>query len=683
MPALSIRSRLLALTLVLLVIPYVGYRYVQEMEGFLRDGLDEALLGGARALAGALHGRSGLFPRPGSDAESDLHAHALSSAPQLDGYDGEWGALARRARDLHWHTSGVSEAPPRLALGRHGDHLYMLLDVIDASALIAQPGEPLSGDHVVLRVIDAAGQRHHYLIDTSDSGPVQALALQRDRLGQPHTRRELRIHGFERRSESGYSLELRVPLALLGAQLAVSVVDAAERGRAARHAASNAVDGELGVLVLPSSDIARIIAALGSTPGRRVWVVDAQARVLATGGSLERESHEHTPALLSWVLGRPGAARFADPGLVERLDNPEVASALGGSSATRWRATATDLYVVSAAHPVWTADQVVGAVLVEETSQPIQTARSRALAELFVSTLAVFALAGLALALYASSLGRRLRRLLAEVHAATDRHGRVVDTIGSGHGRDEIGALAGGFSDLLGRLARSDHRLEWLAGSVSQGLRTPLAAMHAALDDLESKAAGPALAPEGVERARQGLQGVQSVIERMSALARTAESMRKAEMAPLDLGELLSAALDDHRHTWPDRDLQLERPAGPMPVTGDAALLRQMLDELLASAVDAASAGAPVVVHLGRVRGRYRLRVASRSSRQPFARPGEPSGSGVSAGHERPVPAAPRPDPGLCIVSLIGEGHGGSVRATHDEDSGELRLEVELPEARV
>ena len=68
--------RLLAASLTLLVIPYAGYRYVSEMEAFLRVGFEQSLLGGARALAGALHGRSSLFPTDTGDAP-DFYASAV------------------------------------------------------------------------------------------------------------------------------------------------------------------------------------------------------------------------------------------------------------------------------------------------------------------------------------------------------------------------------------------------------------------------------------------------------------------------------------------------------------------------------------------------------------------------------------------------------------------------------
>ena len=50
----SLRLKLLLVTLILLAIPWMGYRYVREMEDFLRQGQENALLATARAVAAVL-----------------------------------------------------------------------------------------------------------------------------------------------------------------------------------------------------------------------------------------------------------------------------------------------------------------------------------------------------------------------------------------------------------------------------------------------------------------------------------------------------------------------------------------------------------------------------------------------------------------------------------------------------
>jgi two-component system, OmpR family, sensor histidine kinase ChvG len=677
-PLISIRTRLLALSVVLLVIPYVGYRYVVEMEGFLRTGFEEALLGGSRALAGALHGRRSLFPEH-TNNQPDLYAYPLSSAPQLDGYGQEWGAVGSRRRELEWDKSGQSAPPPTVAMGLHANHLYVLLDVEDNTSQQAVRENPLSGDHIVLRVIDRAAQRHHYLIDTSDSGPVQARELVRDKLGQPGTRRELRIHGVERRSTAGYTLELRVPMALLGGQLALSVTDAQGARGSTTQAGSTQPDAELGALIIPSSDISAIVTALGATPGRRVWVVDKESRVLARGGTLAREAkRSHTPAIFAWILGLPSKVQYEDAGPVDRLDTAEVHNALAGASATRWRATSDrNQFIVSAAHPVWAGDEVIGAVLTEESSAPIQTARSQALTELFIATLGLFLLASVALVLFASSLSRRLRRLLREASTAIDDHGRVVGDVGAGYGSDEIGELAGGVRELLDRLAQYNRYLERLASRLSHELRTPLAVIRSSLDNIEQVADSED--PQFLERARTGVQRLQSLITRMSEVTRIEEAVRNCESGPIALTELMPAVLDGYRDIWPNQTFELVASPNVGEIEGSAELLIQMLDKLVANALDFAAPGTPIEVHLEPTERNVSVRVVNYGSQLPTDMGEKLFESMVSIRPRQSEGDQPHLGLGLHIVRLIAQAHAGTVSADQFEGPDRVSFNVVLP----
>jgi dedicated sortase system histidine kinase len=59
--ALGIRAQLLLVLTVFLVVPWLGYEYVQEIERFLRDAQEHALAATAQAVATALHDRGPLF----------------------------------------------------------------------------------------------------------------------------------------------------------------------------------------------------------------------------------------------------------------------------------------------------------------------------------------------------------------------------------------------------------------------------------------------------------------------------------------------------------------------------------------------------------------------------------------------------------------------------------------------
>ena len=62
--ALGIRAQLLLVLSVFLILPWLGYEYVRELERFLRDAHEKQLAGTAEAIATALHDRPRLFERP-------------------------------------------------------------------------------------------------------------------------------------------------------------------------------------------------------------------------------------------------------------------------------------------------------------------------------------------------------------------------------------------------------------------------------------------------------------------------------------------------------------------------------------------------------------------------------------------------------------------------------------------
>jgi hypothetical protein len=58
---LSIRAKVVLVSLVLAAIPFVGYGYVREMENILRAAQEQRVIATARAVATALHDRPRLL----------------------------------------------------------------------------------------------------------------------------------------------------------------------------------------------------------------------------------------------------------------------------------------------------------------------------------------------------------------------------------------------------------------------------------------------------------------------------------------------------------------------------------------------------------------------------------------------------------------------------------------------
>jgi hypothetical protein len=102
--SLSIKSKLTWIALSLLIIPWMGYQYVQEMRMFLLRGQQDAQLLAASGIATVLNDRSELFnPTTGVPQllgkKNDLYAYELPSPVQLDGLVNDWQSIIMEGND--------------------------------------------------------------------------------------------------------------------------------------------------------------------------------------------------------------------------------------------------------------------------------------------------------------------------------------------------------------------------------------------------------------------------------------------------------------------------------------------------------------------------------------------------------------------------------------------------------
>ena len=668
---------------VLLVIPYVGYRYVQEMENFLREGLEASVLGAAQALAGALHDRVDLLEQYASisnDAAFEIFVQPLAHAMQVDGYGDDWEDYRDNFKAIpgEGEMSGLSA---RYLAGHNGDYLYLLVEVNDPQLSYRRPGfpRPLPGDSLDLRLGDDPGETQRYRLSPIAPGWLSVYAVSARDPMTPLSRREPRIWAQWQPNPEGYTVELRVPMTLLRQRMAIDVFDVdPTRGKASQIlSTAGRSSANPGRLVFPSPGIEGVIRSLGRNPGRRIHVVDTRGRVLASGGSLAGE----IPAvkinpLFALLLRPPPADLFEQSSVTGELSAPELDAALEGLEAAGWKSTDNpDVFIVSAAYPVWIGDKIAGAVVVEETSLGIQTVRRQALAELFTTTLIVFCGAGLLLFLFADRISRRLRKLRDEAEGAIDEHGRLVGKVTGSSGGDEIGDLGRSFSSLMERLRQYNHYLEQLARRLSHELRTPLAVIRSSLDSL-------AMGGEGrgkyLDRAQAGLSRLDTVIVRMSEATRLEEAMQSAELERFDLDRLLAASVDGYRQAWPDTAMAYSGPGEACMLDGVPDLIAQLLDKLVSNARDFASPGSVVAVQLNKTQSKAVLQVVNDGPPLPAEMEGKLFESLVSfrSGEKS---AEPHLGLGLYIVRLIAEYHGAEARAENRPGGEGVTVRVSFP----
>jgi dedicated sortase system histidine kinase len=410
----------------------------------------------------------------------------------------------------------------------------------------------------------------------------------------------------------------------------------------------------------------------------RIWVVNRDSQVVALAGELKRPAEAAQARWWGWLIQRPTEDFSEAPPETLLGAARDIGAALQGTPATRTRRTLDGRAVVmSAAHPIWSGDEVAGAVVAEETTNPIVSMKSEAMERLLVLTLAAFAGAAALMIAFATRLSLRIRRLRDEAESAIDARGRITRLASGSDASDEIGDLSRSFSAVLERLGQHHAYLESMAGRLSHELRTPLAVVRSSLENLKLSPQD-ADAQRYVERAEQGLARLNRILERMMEASRLEQSLSGVERSRYDLGTVVRGCVEGYRLAYPRASFAFEPPQKRMDVEGSPDLAAQMLDKLAENAVDFSDGAAPVRVALEESAGSALLVVANRGRALPEEMRSRLFESMISVREGRSG-SAPHLGLGLYVARLIAQFHGGSIEAANLATGDGVAVSVRFP----
>ena len=446
---------------------------------------------------------------------------------------------------------------------------------------------------------------------------------------------------------------------------------------------------QLGAAYLPSEEIEKILGVVAKT-ATRIWVVDSRSRVRGLAGSLNGSEAKKVPAGIFQQLYttaiRPVILLFArDPGStlsedsvqVTRAVMTQVDRALSGQPTAYPRFASDGLAIVmSAAEPVWQGDNIVGAVVVEETTNGSQSITFAALESLLAMTLVVLLVGFGALLIFAWRLAYRVRVLQRAAETAIDAQGRIRGTISGSSAKDEIGALSLSLEAILVRLSHYNHYLEQITARLSHELRTPVAVVRSSLDNL--RATG--ISEQGkvyVARADEGVHRLTSLISRMSEATRLESMLIGSEKIRCDITRLIAGCVEGYRLAYPSTQFVFHRPDAPIMFDVIADAVAQLLDKLVQNAVDFARPDTPVTVSLASSANQILIQVENKGtilspeiSASLFSAMVSSRGDSIKNGGHLGL--------GLYIVRLIAEFHHGTATAHNLSDGSGVRFEVLL-----
>lgn len=708
----SIRLKLFLLSLFLFAIPWLGYQYVWELEKYLQQGQEQTIVGTARAVATALHERPRLFNNSASYLSDvkpgkDLYAHTIFDPIQLDGKLEDWldyKGLALNYSGQHLLVAHTQYQPNSLSfdhmVGQYGTYLYAYFKVNDDHVVLRGSNSLRvdRNDFLQIGLIDHQGEFHRYIVATTNEGWVNAYQVDANPESNRPLALEKRIQGHWANTNEGYNLELRLPLALVSSKIAFAISDVDDPiTRDVKYVVgtANTTESDLGTVLVPSPEIEGIISGLQYAHSR-AWVIDRHRRVLAKSGDIQESKgieevveNKQTRGLWLWlerhvllplyykILTRPPQEFIDELENAFELEGHNIDMALTGEPESQWRLSPDKKAVIlSAAHPIWIDNKVMGAVVIEQTTHGIRSLRNKALEKLFNIILGVVVFGTLALLLFASRISSRIRRLRNDTEAAIDSNGKIVGSIAPSKVKDEIGDLSRTFHSVLSKLGQYNAYLENMSSRLSHELRTPIAIVNSSLENLQMEPHSAESAPY-IKRAKAGIQRLSKILSNMTEATRLEQSLQSTDREAFVINEVVAGCIEGYKLAYPTRDFRLTMISTECTGYGSPELFAQMLDKVISNAVEFSYDQASIQVSLERVANKTVLAVINQGESLPENMQEELLGSMVSV-RKTNDGEQPHLGLGLYITKLIAMYHGGNVTIENVKDETGVIVKITI-----
>ena len=695
-------TKLVLFGLALLIIPWISYRQLYEMEKLLVQGQSQTQLLTAEGISTLFNGRDDLFndlPLELDDFES-LFAQPLENTIRLDGNPNDWGD-GLMEEYLPFGSNGFSDGDFELLLGERSNLLYLHMRVLD--------DEIVYRDRSLLRLDNSDQVRLDFQKPNGEPGRV-ALAFEK----------EGNLTGFEMDEQWQYAstgqaigeiqgklitqsgelwLEFRFPLDLLGSQrhFGITYIDVDDP-------VSRKIEGQtltvpkpgkqsFNLVVLRTPEVRNIVEGLGYS-GAKILVIDDRRQIRAEVGKAQVDdpvNTEITPTLLALASNafeyvRPivhlmaTGERYRQK--LESLDEQEAfeevlsASLIGEPMAVR-SYSRDEQEIIVVAHPIVSNDKTIGSVIVEQNIKDILTFQRKAFEEVIllsaISLLVIF----FALITFAGRLAWRIRSLRREASSAIDSYGRLRDIelkreVNSG---DEIGDLARSIDNMLSKLRQHNTFLASMPRTLRHEINNPLNTLSTSLQNL-------ALNHEDVsnskylESAKRGVNRIGAIVQNLADAANLEEALQSEDFEPVDLNQLLENYVNNYNLTHPNASIVYSGTNSPVLTMASDYRVEQMMDKIMDNALDFHRKDTTIRVQLDKIDNLLRITVANRGR---ILSPSVENSLFDSMVSHRDQHNRLHFGLGLYVVRVIAEHHGGHVRAVNLSDNSGVAVVVQLP----
>ena len=242
---------------------------------------------------------------------------------------------------------------------------------------------------------------------------------------------------------------------------------------------------------------------------------------------------------------------------------------------------------------------------------------------------------------------------------------------------DEIGDLSRSFSSIVERLTQYTNYLENMSSRLSHELRTPVTVVRSSIENLGLTEKSEESAVY-IERAEEGINRLNLILTNMSEATRLEQMLQTSEKEKIDLVRVMSGCVEGYKLAYPYANFELDATNSVIHVAGVPEYIAQLLDKLIANAVEFTYPDQPILVDCRALRDHAVIRVSNAGPSLPEEMKDRLFDSMISV---RPQEKQRQPHlgMGLHIARLISDFHGGRIRADNRQDQEGVTITVVIP----
>jgi dedicated sortase system histidine kinase len=670
-PFPSIRAQLLIISLVVLVLPWIGVQTIRDMETLLREQqvhqtmiMATTITDGLTPVMSWIESHNSRLQQ--TPADSEIILSQTNQSIVIDGYADDWPTdrIRQQYDSESALRSGRDDTVIEATLSSYQQNrsLILLIDISDDS--LYQTRNPLQsprdGDHVLLGLADRDGRLRQYIISSNSPGwlsviPVDASGLQ-----------ETRIQAEMQARSGGYTLEIAIPDYLSSELMSIHIVDRDNDDRADIAIIGNV---PLDITITPGLVFGHIIDISQQLEhyrarGQRLSLVDRRGNILARNGEIHSEADVDSSvdkALLERLqdmLLLADTVTGQDDMLPYRLQDDYVNNALNNQADYQYSRDNAGTGLLSVATPLLIDGQPpVAALIIQQSTDAISGIRYQALFNITLTSLSAMAIVIVVLLAYATILIKRIRSLNRQMQSSVSDDGRLSDRLKVSLIDDEIGELNRGMVMMIERLQSYQQYLESMASKLSHELRTPLTVVQSSLENLQSESDQLSQHPL-ISRAQDGLARLKMILANLTEASRLENALKTTGVELFDLCAVIDGCVKGYQQAFPAITFEYSSDVENVKLRGSAELMAQLMDKLVGNAMDFHRPGTPVNIRISNTHNGCQLSVCNQGEPIPEGIINTMFDSMVSA--RAGTTNTPHMGLGLYIVRLIAAYHGAT-----------------------